>query len=171
MSKCYACENEDIKDGMARCPICGFSIPRTLGSEGETREFIKMMSATGKQYRENRIAGMKAGIYTYTYDKELQMTGEHELVVLDAPEKLDIGEAMWSKEEFARMDAGQRITLTAFVTDKEGKTRKTEISLITPDLPQLWRVGAMLEKGLQVRFLVGDPNAYVQSEGTVALLE
>lgn len=171
MSKCYACGMEDIKDGVARCPLCGFSIPRQLVSAGENSEFAKIMSDTGKQYRENKIGGMKVGIYTYSYDEKLQMTGEHELVVLDSLEKMDIGEIIWSENKFARMDAGQEIILTAFVMDKDGKTKKKELSLVTPELLQLWKVGAMLEKGLQVRLLVGDSNVYAKSKETLALLE
>lgn len=166
MKKCYACGTQNIEDGLVHCPFCNFTLPREVADGGRGGTFAKMMQMAGKEYRKNKLKGIQTGITIFSYqfkDGSLQESGSRELVLTDAPEEMEPGETVWSAQEFARLDAGEPITLEAFRKGKSG-SEQYELQLTAPDLDRCWHVGVRMEEGFRIRFLVGDEDAYAESE-------
>lgn len=172
MKKCYACGSQNIEDGLVRCPFCNFTLPREVedGSKGET--FAKMMQMAGKEYRKNKLKGIRIGITIFSYqfvNGSLQESCSKELVLTDMPEEMEPGEAVWSAQSFARIDAGEPVALEVFCKGGNA-SRQYQLELTAPELDSFWHVGVRMEEGFRVCFLLGDESEYAKTN-QISLLE
>ena len=78
-------------------------------------------------------------------------------------QNLKKGQCTWFQEDFARMEAGEDMTLTLFIRN-DGKEIRREIRLKAPDIRSFWKAGLKAEDGMDYAVVLGTKDNYVETE-------
>ncbi len=162
--KCYACGSDRVTNTMGKCPDCGCTLLHNMGMSQE--DFEAKQKTIGKNYRDKKLGGMKIGLVTYSHEMKngkLVQSGTGFLEITDQVEILDVGEAIWNDQKFARIDGGEELNITVVVDGPEGR-HEEKIEMTAPATKSFWQAGIVMEPGFQARLLVGDATKSAKSD-------
>ena len=166
--KCYACGSEKIESSMSQCPECAFPV---MTVAGDTAQFETMMKQMAEEYRGKKIGGSALGLLTYQYamkNDHLVLDKESETALSVDVTKMTPGQIWWDKTDFARVDAGEPLSLTLSVK-KDGKVRNVTASVKAPAGEGFWHVGIRMQTGFCFSVLVGNEKNFAES-GRISLV-
>jgi len=161
MKKCYVCHSV-MDDKASVCSKCKFKIPKIIG---DPAKFEPILMQAAAEYRKLHMIGGQIGMVTYSYelvDDELQETGHKDVVLVKDISEMNPGDIIWGEQEYARIDAGETITLSIFT--KAGDSRKNhELTVISPQTDGLWKIGVQVEEGFSFRILIGTAASHAKT--------
>lgn len=167
MKKCYACYAMN-DDKATVCSKCKFSFPHIVG---DPKKFEPILMKAAAEYRKKNMIGVQIGMVTYSYelvDEELQESGQTDVLLVEDISSAKPGDIFWGTEEYARIDAGEEITLSVFVKILDTK-KDYELTVVSPETDGLWKIGVKMEEGFSFRVLVGTESSYAQTD-TVSVM-
>lgn len=162
--KCCACE-APVDPGRAKCPVCGFPVIQSTGSNENELDRIRIL---GHTYLKKKIRNITVGMTTYQYqmsDGHLTLKSEDKKSLFDVGDIDQIGTVMWCDEDFARVDAvgfPQKVQLNIYVDN--GRSVDTPVLIGIPDIRGFCHIGMVLKEGLCAQMLMGDERTYTLSE-------
>ena len=130
------------------CPDCGFQMASMAGTE-TVEEYEAAIKEMAEEYREIYREAVTVGLMVYSYKED--EAGEN--LIIDRTEEIpllgtasSVGVIQWYPEAFARIDAGESLSLTLCVQKpRQGEIEK-KVELTAPDWGSVfWRIG-ILEK-------------------------
>lgn len=78
-------------------------------------------------------------------------------------QNMDKDRCTWFQEDFARMEAGEPMTLTLFINN-DGREVRREISLKAPDIRSFWKAGLKSQGGMDYTVVLGTADRYAETE-------
>lgn len=166
--KCYVCGMDKIEN-KARCPLCGFPVPRIVEDGEQGRAKVKEMA---EKYRRKKLEGLKAGMVIYGHEKDgenLKINQEQYIQLAECPD-LKIGETRWYDQDFARIDTAEPIVLKVWTQKQQDPIQFYTVSAKAPDTDGFWHVGIRLLQELKLQLILGDDEEETESE-TISLAE
>ena len=160
--KCYVCGTDNI-ESKARCPLCGFPVPRIVGDNGQEMEKLKEMAG---KYRQKKLEGWKTGMTIYRHEKkgeDLEFNVEQKICLADCSE-LQIGEIFWNDQKFARVDANGPVELKVWVQKAQQPEKYGTVRVQAPDSEGFWQVGVRMQHGWKLQFVLKDDKKQFASD-------
>ena len=125
--KCYVCGMDHVSREDGECPDCGFQLASMSGAES-LQEYEAAVKEMADEYRELYREAVTVGLTVYSYKED--EAGEN--LVIDKIEEIpllgnesSVGKILWYPEAFARLEAGEKVSLTLSVEKpREGQIEK-----------------------------------------------
>ena len=140
--KCLIC-NKELTGNV--CERCGFPKISVVGGA----EDDPVVKTAVHDYKENILKKITVEMETYQYKED--------------GNKLDKDQCTWFQEDFARMEAGEPMTLTLFINN-DGREVRREISLKAPDIRSFWKAGLKSQGGMDYTVVLGTADRYAETE-------
>lgn len=160
--KCYVCGTDNIEN-KARCPLCGFPVPRIVGDGDQEIEKLKEIA---EKYRRKKMEGLKVGMVIYNHEKDeenLKLNLEESLCLADCVD-LQIGKTLWCDQDFARVDTRQPIELKVWVQKLQESVHYYIVKTQAPDSAGFWHVGVRMLDGWRLQLVLKDDEKATESE-------
>lgn len=160
--KCYVCGQEGIENN-ARCPLCGFPVPRMV--EDDPGQLAKIKEVAEK-YRNKKLEDMKIGMVVYSHEKEgenLKLNQEQQILLAECAGMLP-EQIYWYEQKFARVDTDEPIELKIWIQKGKNPARYITVSAKAPDSDGFWHVGVKMLYGFQLQIVLKDDESETKSE-------
>lgn len=157
--KCLVC-NKELTGNI--CERCGFPRVSVVGGAEDS----PLIKTAVHDYKENLLREITVEMETYQYKEDgnkLVLAQTSRIPVGQQLQNLETDQCTWFKEDFARIEAGENMTLTLFINNKGSEIRK-EISLKAPDIRSFWNVGLKAKDGMDYTVILGTVDNYVETE-------
>ena len=157
--KCLICK-EELTGNV--CTRCGFPKISVVGGPQDDPVIKKAVH----DYREKMLKKVTIEMETYQYKEDgnkLVLDKTSRIPVGEQLQNLKKGQCTWFQEDFARMEAGEDMTLTLFIRN-DGKETRREIRLKAPDIRSFWNAGLKAEDGMDYVVVLGTKDNYVETE-------
>lgn len=152
--KCLIC-NKELTGNV--CERCGFPKISVVGGA----EDDPVVKTAVHDYKENILKKITVEMETYQYKEDgnkLVLAQTDRIPIGKQLQNLDKDQCTWFQEDFARMEAGEPMTLTLFINN-DGREVRREISLKAPDIRSFWKAGPMI--GIFVTGYEDDTMKYI----------
>lgn len=155
--KCYVCGMDHVSREDGECPDCGFQLASMSGAES-LQEYEAAVKEMADEYRELYRESVTVGLTVYSYKED--EAGEN--LVIDKIEEIpllgnesSVGKILWYPEAFARIEAGEKVSLTLSVEKpREGKIEK-KAEFTAPDWGSVfWKIGILEKKQLSFTLIL-----------------
>ena len=160
--KCYVCGMDHVSREDGECPDCGFQLASMSGAES-LQEYEAAVKEMAEEYRELYREAVTVGLTVYSYKED--EAGEN--LVIDKIEEIpllgsesSVGKILWYPEAFARIEAGEKVSLTLSVEKpRQGKIEK-KAEFTAPDWGSVfWKIGILEKEQLSFTLiLAADEN-------------
>ena len=148
--KCLIC-NKELTGNV--CERCGFPKISVVGGA----EDDPVVKTAVHDYKENILKKITVEMETYQYKEDgnkLVLAQTDRIPIGKQLQNLDKDQCTWFQEDFARMEAGEPMTLTLFINN-DGREVRREISLKAPDIRSFWKVGLKSQGGMDYTVVLG----------------
>lgn len=157
--KCLIC-NKELTGNV--CERCGFPKIYVVGGA----EDDPVVKTAVHDYKENILKKITVEMETYQYKEDgnkLVLAQTDRIPIGKQLQNLDKDQCTWFQEDFARMEAGEPMTLTLFINN-DGREVRREISFKAPDIRSFWKVGLKSQGGMDYTVVLGTADRYAETE-------
>lgn len=157
--KCLVC-NKELNGNI--CERCGF--PKIVVVGGA--EDDPVVKTAVHDFKDNILKKITIEMETYQYKEEgskLVLAQTDRIPVGTQLQDLEENQCTWFQEDFARMEAGEDMTLTLFIKNDGSEVRR-EINLKAPDIRSFWKVGLKSQGAVDYTVVLGTADDYVETE-------
>ena len=156
---CLVC-NKELNGNI--CERCGFPKIAVVGGA----EDDPVVKTAVHDFKANILKKITIEMETYQYKEEgsklvLAQTGR--IPIGTRLQDLEENQCTWFQEDFARMEAGEDMTLTLFINNDGSEVRR-EINLKSPDIRSFWKVGLKSQGAVDYTVVLGTADNYVETE-------
>lgn len=157
--KCLVC-NKELNGNI--CERCGF--PKIVVVGGA--EDDPVVKTAVHDFKDNILKKITIEMETYQYKEEgskLVLAQTDRIPIGTQLQDLEENQCTWFQEDFARMEAGEDMTLTLFINNDGSEVRR-EINLKAPDIRSFWKVGLKSQGAVDYTVVLGTADNYVETE-------
>lgn len=160
--KCYVCGMDHVSREDGECPDCGFQLASMSGAES-LQEYEAAVKEMAEEYRELYREAVTVGLVVYSYKED--EAGEN--LVIDQTEEIpllgtesSVGKILWYPEAFARIEAGEKVSLTLSVEKPRAGKIEKQAEFTAPDWGSVfWKIGILEKEQLSFTLiLAADEN-------------